>query len=79
MEAKKVVVQEEVITKTLVDKSVITLTLSAEEATFLRTASYEVREKAKMGSKLYTNFDGLFKQLSTVVPAYLDNINQDFR
>lgn len=47
MEAKKVVTQKEieVVTKKLVDEETFTLTLTAEEASKLRTMSYTISDK----------------------------------
>ena len=67
MEAKQVVVQKEVevVTKKLVDEETFTLTLTAEEASKLRTMSYTVGyELVKdRNTAAYEVFTGLYNAL----------------
>ena len=83
MEAKKVVVQKEieVVTTKLVDETSVTLTLTQEEATKLRTMAYTVSDRhAKRGSaasKLFWDIHVALRR-ANVAAAGGDNFESQF-
>lgn len=83
MEAKQVVVQKEieVVTKKLVEETSITLTLTKEEATKLRTMAYTVSfHQAKSGSdasKLFWDIHTILRNVN-VPAAGGDNFESQF-
>ena len=83
MEAKKVVVQKEieVVTKKLVDETSVTLTLTKEEATKLRTMAYTVSFRhAKCDSDASKLFWDIYATLrdAKVEGAWGDNFESQF-
>ena len=83
MEAKKTVVQKEVevVTKKLVDETSVTLTLTKEEATKLRTMAYTVSfHQAKPDSDVSKLFQDIYTTLrnANVAAAGGDNFGSQF-
>lgn len=67
MKVTKHIVEKEV---TKIEKiEVITLELSKEEASLLRTSSYILRDKITEGGELHQLYTGLYANLANVVPA----------